>query len=330
MLRKVLFIAVFAAIVAFAVASTRETPEDLLDAEFVRIEKLITRLESAKLPDELKGSTSQLRDQLAKAKAAKSFSYRLYRLRDPFVGAETLAFVSEHRAEGDSLAAFESLWRAASPNANSQAKPSGTFVRRALVESSDTRSERLHAASLPYAKADSPAAGVYYLGQSEGNRKFGEFVRSLSAAPRNGGPDEKSPTAARVTAAIGAIERETLAIFGADVTTQQLVPVSVRMKEARELLAAGHVDGAALLAVEARLSLLRRGGSRASWPATHTPLPGSVEQLFRAWAGDEYAPMAASIDADIVPFFRSLYVAAPPVEQKPAQVNVTLVRWPYT
>ena len=126
------------------------------------------------------------------------------------------------------------------------------------------------------------------------------------------------------------IERETLAIFGADISNQKLIAVSVRIKEARELLAAGRVDGAVLLATEARVALLRRGGAPATHVKPRVAAPASFEALLLSWAGDEEAPMGETLRADVVPWYRSLYAQAPSAAKTGAQVKVTLVRWPYT
>ncbi len=129
------------------------------------------------------------------------------------------------------------------------------------------------------------------------------------------------------------LERDTLAFFGGDVTNQAVVPVSVRLKEARELLDAGRLDGATLLLVEARAALSRRGGPRGTYPAQTAPRAGSIAAVLQAWADDEPAPMNDALRQEVVPYFGSHFAPGSPAAQQPsrvASVTVTLVRWPYT
>jgi hypothetical protein len=199
------------------------------------------------------------------------------------------------------------------------------MLQRALVESAATRAERLFRASLPYARASAPFSGVYYLGEAEGNRKFRDFVQSL----RGSDVAEPGPSRERLRAAIDALEHDTLKVFGGDVTNQKLVAVSVRLKEANELLDAGRLDGATLLLLEARLALSRRG-DRLAADAGAEPAKGSVVSMLEAWAADEEAPVAELVRADVMPFLGSLLRPAGAARRGPSAVTVTLVRWPYT
>ena len=329
MLARWISIGLVAGAVAMVAAPEREAAGNVLTAEIARLEHVLAELEKAALPEDVKGVAGSLREPLARAKSAPAPDYQLYRLRDAYVGIETLAFLAQNAAAGESVAAFEKLWNAHQAGRTAkQPKVSGTLVQRALIDSAMTRAERLDRASLPYAKASAPWSGVYYLGEAEANRKYAAFVRALAQGER--GNVEKSPSRDRVAAALDAIERETLAIFGADISNQKLIAVSVRIKEARELLAAGRIDGAVLLATEARVALLRRGGARGTHTAPRVIAPASLEALLLSWAGDEEAPMGETLRADVVPWYRSLYAQAPAAAKTAAQVKVTLVRWPYT
>ena len=300
-----------------------------VDQEIARLEQTLKAVQAAPddVPKEVRDLFDAHRTALERARKASSPEYRLYRLRDPFVGIETLAFLAKEKSSGDSVEEFERLWRknatrfeAKSPDAR------GTILQRALIESAATRAGRLYRASLPYAKASAPWSGVYYLGEAEGNLRFRDFVRSLA-----GDANEKAPSRERVTAMLEALERDTLAFFGADVTNQNLVPVSVRLKESRELLDANRVAGATLLLVEARAALSRRGGPRGTYPPQAGAPTGSVVAVLQAWAEDEQAPMNAALREEVVPFYGALFAAGEKTAQtRAAEVRVTLVRWPYT
>jgi hypothetical protein len=121
-----------------------------------------------------------------------------------------------------------------------------------------------------------------------------------------------------------------LTLFAGDITSPNAIPVSVRLKEARELLGAGRVDGAALLALEARITMSRRGGPRGTYAASMVPDSGSMKALLDAWAADEKPPMDELIRTDAIPFLASLRLESSAVAPAKSVVTVTLVRWPYT
>jgi hypothetical protein len=302
--------------------------ENNVEQELARLEQTLKALEAAKddLPKDVHDLFASHRVALERARKASSPEYRLYRLRDPFVGIETLAFLAKEKSSGASVEAFEKLWHRQQPRLEAKAPVArGSLLERGLAESAETRAGRLFRASLPYAKASAPWSGVYYLGEAEGNLRFRDFVLSVAHAA------EKAPARERVEAMLEALDRDTLAFFGKDVTNQSLVPVSVRLKEAHELLDAGRVDGAALLLVEARAALSRRGGPRGTYPPQTTPRTGSVVDVLQAWADDEQAPMNAALREEVVPFYGALFAAGEKAAQtRAAQVRVTLVRWPYT
>lgn len=301
--------------------------DDRIDLEIARLDATLKSVESARddLPRDVHPLFDAHRAALERARKATSPEYRLYRLRDAFTGIETLAFLAKHKVS--SVEEFETLWRSNAARFEANVPEArGTILQRALAESAVTRAGRLYRASLPYAKASAPWSGVYYLGEAEGNLRFRDFVLSVA-----GPSGEKAPSRERVTAMLDALERDTLAFFGNDVTYQNVVPVSVRLKETRELLDARRVAGATLLLVEARAALSRRGGPRGTYPPQTAAPEGSLVSVLQAWAEDEQAPMNAALREEVVPFYGALFAtgggAAKP---RAAQVTVTLVRWPYT
>ena len=266
--------------------------------EMARVDASLKASERATLPAEMQEMPKAYREALEKARAAQSPELRLYRLRDAAIGADLLTFFVGHRdAAGKDLAPLTKLWSERRAAFERPVEPlRGPLLQRALAESSRNRAEKLFRARLPYAKVSSPFAGVYYLAEAEGNRHFAEFVESLPGRKRGA-----SPRADRVEAALRTLEQETLAAFGGDPTAPKMIPVSAKLKEAREQLDRGFVDGAALSLVEARRQFNR---------GKDDTLPASL----------------AALAAEPQP-------SAPQVAVKkvlPSSVTVTLVRWPYT
>lgn len=312
---------------AAVVAAPHESRDAAVAVEIARLERVLASLQSAGIPEDTKPLIEAHRGALDRVKQATPYEYRLYRLRDAFVGIETLAFLAEQKKAGASVEAFEQLWREyLQTHARAAAVARGTLLERGLIESATTRSERLAAASLPYAKASAPWSGVYYLGEANANRRFAAFVRSAAGDSEN----EPGAHADRIAAMLDDLEGETLRVFGGDVTNQGLVAVSVRIKEARELLDAKRADGAALMTAEARVALLRRGGKVGTYRPVEVTAPASLTAMLEAWAASEQAPLADAIRSDALPYVRSMLL--PPVRgaKKPSAVTVTLVRWPYT
>ena len=310
-------------------APTAEERNTRLAKEIDRLQATLGKAEATGLPEEVKPLVGEYRKALDLARKASTPDLRLYRLRDPFVGIETLAFVAENKASGASLEKFSALWRTQATRFGAKsAQPRGTLLQRALCESAATRAERLYRASLPYAKASAPWLGVYYLGEAEGNARFGTYIRSIAEDADEAA--ERSPSFDRLAAARDALQGDTLTFFAADVTNQNVIPVSVRLKEASELLAARRLAGATLLLVEARVALSRRGGPAGHYPAGTGAAAGSMQSLLDAWAAGEEPPMKEAFRTQVTPFFASLQLPAAVTTKRPASVVVTLVRWPYT
>jgi chorismate mutase len=99
-----------------------------------------------------------------------------------------------------------------------------------------------------------------------------------------------------------------------------MIPVSARLKEARELLDRGSLDGAALAVLESRLGLSRRVVASRSTPPLATtqreseaPAEGSVLALLRFLEAEPNAPegTAALVRSDVVPLYAALYGRQP-------------------
>src|SRR5688572_16317042 len=128
-------IRVCAALIGLAVAMACHASTDSapLDREVARLDELLTSLEKADLPADVKGTIPAHRAALERAKRAADPHYKLYRLRDPFTGIETLSFLAREKASGESVAQFEKLWKASETRfAAKLPTAQGTLLARGL------------------------------------------------------------------------------------------------------------------------------------------------------------------------------------------------------
>lgn len=274
--------------------------ETRLASETARLEAQLKAIDAKQLPDDVAGLTKGFGDSFASVRAAKSPTARLYRLRDTFIGVETIAFFAANPKAGEDMDSLRALvdHRRAAFEAKLDA-PAGPVLYRALVEQAANRARVLYRASAPYGKISDPMwGGLYYLGQAEGNLKFRDFVASL---PKDiGTDDEPRADHQQLATAADQLQRETLAVFEKDPSGRGSIRASAKLKEAKELLAANLDDGAALALVEARQDLSR--------PKADADIPA----LLQSYVRERIAPMKVAAAAATGP------------------VTVTLVRWPYT
>jgi hypothetical protein len=288
-----------------AVATSCLGAADPIEAELARLEKAAGAIDPAKLHEQLRDMVKFTNDRVSAAKETTDPLLRLYRLRDAHILTESLTYFAAHPEEAKTVDQFVALWTREKPRfAVPAPRANRSHVHNALIEAARNRAEKLRAASLPYSKASEPFSGVYYLGEASANLSFAKFVESLPSS--NDQTKPRRPTLAQLTAAADALERETLTFFAADQTTRVVIPTSAKLKETRELIAAGAIDGATLTLRETRLELARRQ-NKAPATAVVNPLDGLAE------------------------FAQS--IAATPVKAAAAArapVTVTLIRWPYT
>src|SRR5687768_12917317 len=125
-------------LVSVAAACGAAQTETRAAQEIERLDAALKMAEAAAadLPKDVHPLFEAHRGALDRAKKATLPEYKLYRLRDAFVGIETLSFLAkEHKAAAESVATFEKLWR--EHRARFEAKPPGargTLLQRALVE----------------------------------------------------------------------------------------------------------------------------------------------------------------------------------------------------
>jgi hypothetical protein len=307
--------------------------------ETARLEAQLKTVDRAKLPEDIAGLANGFGDSFKRIRATKSPELRLYRLRDTFIGIETLRFFAANPKAGQTLDDLHALVASRRPAYEAKLDaPAGPVLYRALAEQAANRARVLYRASAPYGKISDPMwGGLYYLGEAEGNLEFRDFVVSLPAGIA--ADDEPRADEARLTAAANQLEHDALAFFEKNPTAMSAVPASAKLKEARELIAAKLNDGAMLALVEVKLALARKIAEAdpgsvhegAQPPAQAKESEESLPSLLQAMTREAQPPVKVVVARDVVPFYASLLepLAAKNVIT-PAAVTVTLVRWPYT
>jgi hypothetical protein len=313
-------------IVTLVICGCRAAPAvDPVPQELDRLSALLARIEAGGVPDMLKDTMAPNRAAIERVRKTTSPQLRLYRLRDAYVGVATAAFVAAQKDAAVDGGKFLALWSAQPVRAI--ATPAGMpLLHASLVQSSSNRAEKLYRASLPYGKADGPFSGTYYLGEAHANAAFAQFVASLDARELDTQKDEQPPAANALRSALEAMDTEMLAAFGKDPAAPGMISVSVRLKEARELLDRGSLAGATLLMLEARL-MYGRATAPVVKGAFAPPADLPKDSMAELWRASDN-PIAAR---DVLPYYVSLRkqtAAVPVVAAK--RVKVTLIRWPYT
>ena len=302
---------------AIALAAVTTSP---VDAEYLRLDEQLKKLTTTGVRKELAPELQSARDALNRGANASGAEYRLYRLRDAFVTVERIEYVVDHWQDD-----LQTLWNHEKPRFDKHETDRGSALERALAQSSATRADRYFEASLSYSKATNPLNGLYYLGEASANREFREFVRDLGS-----GAAEKTPTASQIASTLDALEIATLDFFSTRITTPDAIPVSARLKEARELLRAGRNEGAMLMAIEANIVLMDRGGAMPMKADSSTAPAGSMSSLLTEWVSNETQPERKTTREKAIAFYAGIFSPTQPVAAAKPQVVVTLVRWPYT
>ena len=285
---------------AVCALSISASSEDRVTAEIARVERFLTALDPATVSELVRELVPAYRARIETARKAETPHLRLYRLRSPFLGSAMLGYLDEYKAAAENLAAFEAHWNAQRPRFTNLKPRGASAFHKALAEAAINRSEKLFNAALAYAKVDTPQSGLYYVAEARANLDFANFVASL-----DGGQSLRlsvDPGSLRGTA--DALEKEALALFEKDPASRASIPVSARLKEARELLDRGSNHGAALGLAETRLELKRQ-------------------------SGDANAPGPAN-DQELAQFINASSSPSTLPARKAAQVRVALIRWPYT
>jgi hypothetical protein len=258
---------------------------DPLTAEIERLHTAAQSLDEKALHELMRGMIAPARDAVTRARNTDDPLLQLYRLREAHVMTETLTWFAAHRAESQNAQLFDELWHGEKSRFEAPPPaPSQHVVQNALSQAARNRAEKLFRASLPYGRVTSPFNGVYYLGEAHANLSFATFVESLPDSDEDRGVTRS--TVAALTSTAEALETETLTFFAADPTARAAIPVSAKLKEARELIAARAVDGATLALLETRLELaLRQNKAGAEAVAPDAP-KNSMGRLSQALYGE--------------------------------------------
>lgn len=301
-----------------------------LEDEIARLDGLVTELQKAELPDSLNGVPKPASASLERPKRASSDLVRLYRLREPFIAAEAYSFIAENAQASANLETIERLWKSSESRFETSIPDDPAHaLQRALVQAAGNRAEKLYRASLAYAKIDSPSSGLYYLAEAYGNLRFRDFVASLDLPDAGASINRES-----LRLALEQLEQETLKTFGADPGANSMIPVSVRLKEARELFNSGLLEGSALTLIESKLALRTRAvpedAGRSSAAGIEEQSSDGIRSMLLSLLEGEEASLSAVVRNDLIPLYDSLALDRNASPSAPALVTVTLVRWPYT
>lgn len=211
---------------------------------------------------------------------------------------------------------------------------------RALAEVSAMHIRGYYDASLEYSRNTMPETGLFYVGAAKAERDLIDFLRSLPDEGRGALPPVRS-----LSRELDALEGELLALYVPPASIDkhgEFIGASSMLKEARELDAAGLRYGALFRYLDATRRTAQIRGSK--MPATEVAselarfetrvaaagTDNSIAQLFAETARND-ASLAPVIAESVLPrYFSALQPAAAAPKPAPAQVTVTLVRWPYT
>lgn len=321
----------------FAATAPSELERARFDGEIQRLAASVKTLETTLDREDLRGAIPSLGEALDRSQVASAPELRLYRLRDAFVGIETLTAYAANAGAVSDLASFDTLWT--KRRAQFEPMPPVDTTRPqiivALAESAANRASRLYFASRSYARASGPLDGLYYLAEAEANLRFRTFVELSQGFDHQ---QQTRPSKAALTIALEDLESLTLRLFDVDQASPTAIPVSVRLKETRELLDQGRLEGATLMLLESRLALSKRTGKPATpgeKPSVQTAadgqaLHGTLRSLWVAMAREDTSGASPLVRKDVLPLHDALLLPAPERRRANASVKITLVRWPYT
>ncbi|MCK6445142.1 MAG: hypothetical protein L6Q99_02010 [Planctomycetes bacterium] len=265
-------------------------------------------------------------------------------------------FLLAHAAERAEFERFEALWHerdrafdaAALAKVRARAEALQSACVRALGEAAFAKLRVNLDASLDYGRATDAATGVFYLGLAEAQAEFVEQLGAL-ASPT----DAAAPPVRALAAELDALERELVALYRPPLSIDrhaEFIAASGTLKEARVLDQAGLRFGALLRHGQAvqrcaalratpgtdapeRNALEQRIATLAS-ELTKLPFDASIGRIFAQRADElvEHGDLAAAATfADALAAHLATFRApAAPVTRPTPELDVTLVRWPFT
>jgi hypothetical protein len=343
---------------ALAFAASAPSASDPLASEIERWTAFVkTHPATDEIWKQIKEGSETLLGRAAEALRAGRRLLALQRLAGAREQVLAATYVADRSAvQRRENADFEAEWRRmgavlradlVTPTADSLAGMRPAAVR-ALAEAALPQVRTFYDASLEYGRNTMPDSGLYYLGSAQAQRDFVAFARTLhektAAAP---------PPLRALAPELDALQKDLLAAYRPPASIDahpQFIRASALLKEARELDAAGLRYGALqrYLMAAYRFAPLRAQPPAREPAATEAALasfearlraPGVDHSLGRFFleigrseaASPAGAANAAAIATEVLPrYFRALEPAAPAKPAPPADLKVTLVRWPYT
>jgi hypothetical protein len=218
---------------------------------------------------------------------------------------------------------------------------------RALAETAIPQARNYYDASFRYAQNTMPDSGFFYLGAAQAERKFVDFARSLSTKT-----SKRPPSLRPIDGELEALQHDLLEIYRPPVSIDrhgEFIGASSMLKEARELNAAGYRYGALVRYLDSS----RRTGQLRAKPIArgdivtrlrdfqsrimNSSVDHSIAQIYLESAQSDLATpnsdgaVASSVVTYVLPhYFDAIGPAASKKTKPPADVTVTLIRWPYT
>lgn len=301
------------------------------------------------------GSLAPMRQAEADLAAGRRLAalHRLAALRANLGGA---AFVDGIAAQRRDQAGFEAEWQRVGGLLAKSDAPRAALAAlhgaalRAEAEATLPQAALLHQASLEYARNTEPQYGLFYLGSALAANDFPALCASLETSEVRAAPPLRA-----IRAELDALQELLLAAYRPPLSVErhaEFIGASSALKEARALDAAGARHGALLryLTAQARCAPLVDTAPAPSAEELGKLLDGfeprirggatdhGIAQVFLEYARSEIAaaqgaaaPIAVAIARHALPaYFAALAAPAVAAEPRTADVDLTLVRWPFT
>jgi len=282
----------------------------------------------------------------------------LYLMEAPWKAARSWTFVKASSGVTSSEL-FAKKWtamgepRPVSPPANTAPRPA---LFDAIAAAAETRGPITYHASRFYGDDAGLGGGLYYLGESHAEMQFAAFVRSLGpseslALARGGTALPAAPALRSLAAEIAALDVEMTTAYESMERTSHstYIAASAALKQARTLEERRQFGGALFQYLLSRYLFAPLRGPAAQdataerireAAATLDPkIDNTIAELFLQLAGEGIAGNvpaqrrgAAAAIEDVIPAYLRA-IAAPTMTAAaapPAQVTITLVRWPFT
>jgi len=314
-------------------------------------------------PDANRGAGDALKSALKDQSAGRLYLslYGIGQASDFIYGAWTL--MDKSGAVKNNMPAFEAEWEKASASVaalNRQAQATNwsdtPVVLQALSETAQAMTVPLLEGGRGFAVANEPEGGIFNVGEAQGQAEFAAFVASLRL-PRKGTPFSLRsllPEVASLQQKVNAAFQPPRSI---DLHTQFML-INTALKQAAELDGSKSYAGALCQYLKAvhdfgmldagpvetpRQPALKDSLAQARSRLNASGRDESVAQLYVEWAEsglahpDGSAPSAedwksASVILDqVLPaYFAADHAPAAPQSASGKEVEITLVRWPYT